>query len=123
MKRRDFVVALVGAAAAAPLKAWAQRTVPIIGVLSPFNDAETTMLADFRAGLRDYGYVDGQNIKIEYRSAEGRVEILPQLIADLLSRNADVIVTSSAPAVLALRQATSKLPVVFARIGDALSQG
>jgi len=123
MKRRDFVVALVGAATAAPLKARAQRTVPIIGVLSPFNDAETTMLADFRAGLRDYGYVDGQNIKIEYRSAEGRVEILPQLIADLLSRNADVIVTSSAPAVLALRQATSKVPVVFARIGDALSQG
>lgn len=123
MKRRDFVVALVGAATTAPLKARAQRTVPIIGVLSPFNDAETTMLADFRAGLRDYGYVDGQNIKIEYRSAEGRVEILPQLILDLLSRNADVIVTSSAPAVLALRQATSKSPVVFARIGDALSQG
>ena len=81
------------------------------------------MLADFRAGLRDYGYVDGQNIKIEYRSAEGRVEILPQLILDLLSRNADVIVTSSAPAILALREATSKSPVVFARIGDALSQG
>ena len=123
MKRREFVVALGGAAISAPLDAWAQRTVPIVGVLSPFNNAESTLLADFRAGLREYGYVDGQNLRIEYRSAEGRLELLPDLISDLLSRNADVIVTSSAPAIQAARQATSKTPIVFARVGDALDQG
>jgi putative ABC transport system substrate-binding protein len=123
MRRREFVVALGGAAISAPLDAWAQRTVPIVGVLSPFNNAESTLLADFRAGLREYGYVDGQNLRIEYRSAEGRLELLPDLISDLLSRNADVIVTSSAPAIQAARQATSKTPIVFARVGDALNQG
>ena len=87
MKRREFVAALGSAAISLPLDAWAQRTVPTIGVLSPFNDAESTLLADFGAGLREYGYVDGQNLRIEYRSAEGRLELLPDLISDLLSRN------------------------------------
>ncbi|HEX3114995.1 MAG TPA: ABC transporter substrate-binding protein [Bradyrhizobium sp.] len=123
MKRREFVVALGGAVISAPLDAWAQRAVPIVGVLSPFNDAESTLLADLRAGLRDYGYVDGQNLRIEYRSAEGRLELLPDLISDILRRNADVIVTSSAPAIQAARQVTSKTPIVFARVGDAVNQG
>jgi putative tryptophan/tyrosine transport system substrate-binding protein len=123
MKRREFVVALGGAAVAVPVTAWAQRTKTVIGVLSPFSDAESTLLADFRAGLREYGYFDGQNLSIEYRSAEGQVELLPDLVLDILRRNPDVIVTSSVPAIQAARRATSKTPIVFARVGDAINQG
>jgi putative ABC transport system substrate-binding protein len=123
VKRRDFFSALGSITIAAPSSFWAQRTSPIVGVLSPFNDDESTLLADLRAGLREYGYVDGQNLRIEYRSAEGRLELLPDLISDLLKRNADVIVTSSAPAIQAARQATGKTPIVFARVGDAVNQG
>jgi putative ABC transport system substrate-binding protein len=124
MKRRAFITAWGGAAVSlSALDGWAQRTIPLIGVLSPFNDATSTMSADFRDGLHEYGYIEGKNISIEYRSAEGQLELLPDLILDLLGRKADIIVTSSAPAVLAARQATSKTPVVFARVGDALAQG
>jgi putative ABC transport system substrate-binding protein len=123
MKRREFISLAAGAPIAMPLSAWAQRIMPVLGVLSPFNDAESTLLADLRAGLREYGYVEGQNVRIEYRSAEGRVELLPGLISDILQRNADIIVTASAPAIRAASQATSKTPIIFARMGDAVDQG
>jgi putative ABC transport system substrate-binding protein len=123
MKRREFISLAAGAAIAAPLPTWAQRMMPVVGILSPFNDAESTLLADVRAGLRHYGYVEGQNVRIEYRSTEGRVELLPGLVSDILQRNADVIVTASAPAIRAASQATTKTPIIFARMGDAVDQG
>jgi putative ABC transport system substrate-binding protein len=92
-------------------------------VLSPFIDAESSFLADFREGLREYGYTEGQNVRIEYRSAEGKVELLPGLVADLIGRNVDIVVTSSAPAIQVARRATSKIPIVMARVGDAVDQG
>src|SRR3954471_4162846 len=125
MRRRDFI-ALAGAGGMAwPISARAQKRgeVSIVGVLSPFRDNESTLMADVRAGLRDHGYIEGQNLRIEYRSAEGRTERLSGLALDLINANVDIIVTSSAPAIQIVRTATSKIPVVFARVGDALDQG
>jgi putative ABC transport system substrate-binding protein len=125
MRRRDFI-ALAGAGGMAwPISALAQQRgkVSIVGVLSPFKDSESTLMTDVRAGLRDHGYIEGQNLKIEYRSAEGRTERLSGLALDLMNANVDIIVTSSAPAIQIVRTATSKIPVVFARVGDAVDQG
>jgi putative ABC transport system substrate-binding protein len=125
MRRRDFISLLGGAAVTLPLAAHAQQTtrLPLVGVLSPFIDSESSFLADFREGLREHGYIEGRNLSIEYRSAEGRGELLPGLISDLVRRNVDIIVTSSAPAIQVARQATSRIPIVFARVGDAVNQG
>jgi len=127
MRRREFISLLSGTAAAIalPFTARAQQTtkLPVVGMLSPFIDAESSFLSDFRKGLSYYGYSEGRNIKIEYRSAEGKVELLPSLVADLISRNVDIIVTSSAPAIHAARQATHGIPIVMARVGDAVDQG
>ena len=125
MRRRDFISLLGGTAVALPLAAHAQQTtrLPLVGVLSPFIDSESSFLADFREGLREHGYLEGRNLRIEYRSAEGRGELLPDLISDLVRRNADIIVTASAPAIQVARQATSRIPIVFAGVGDAVNQG
>jgi len=125
MRRRDFIALALAGGMAWPISAPAQKRdkVSIVGVLSPFKDSESTLMTDVRAGLRDHGYIEGQNLKIEYRSAEGRTERLSGLALDLMNANVDIIVTSSAPAIQIVRTATSKIPVVFARVGDALDQG
>jgi len=124
LRRRDFIALAAAGSIQWPFVAQAQNnTRPLVGVLSPFNDAESTFLEDLRAGLRDYGYVEGKNLKIEYRSAEGRIEQLRDMALDLIRANVDLIVTSSAPAIQIVRQTTNKLPIVFARVGDALDQG
>jgi putative ABC transport system substrate-binding protein len=87
---------------------------PVIGVLSPFIDADSTFLADLH---------DGREIVIEYRSAEGRVERLPGLAEELVRLKVEVIVTASAPAIRFVQQATSTIPIVMARVGDAVDQG
>jgi putative ABC transport system substrate-binding protein len=125
MRRREFISLLGGAAVAWPLAARAQQTtkLPVVGVLSPYIDAESAFLADLREGLREYSYTEGRNVRIEYRSAEGKVELLAGLAADLVRRNVDIIVTSSAPTIQIARQATNKIPIVMARVGDAVDQG
>jgi putative ABC transport system substrate-binding protein len=126
MQRRQFFSVLGAVAGAAwPLSALAQkRSKPaVVGLLSPFNDAQSTFLADLRSGLRDRGYIEGENLKIEYRSAEGRPEQLRSMAMDLIRANVDIIVTSSAAAIQIVREATNRLPIVFARVGDALDQG
>ena len=101
----------------------AQTTRPAIGVLSPFIDSESTFLNDLRDGLGELGFRDGRNITIEYRSAEGRVDRLPTLADELVRRKVDVMVTATAPAIRFAQQATHTIPIVMARVGDAVDQG
>jgi len=127
MYRRRFIL-LVGAAAGWPFAGRAQqRAMPIIGILafaSPDNAGAQRMLAAFREGLGETGYVEGQNVAIEYRWAEVRADRLPVLAADLVSRKVDVIVTEGGdPSVAAARQATSTIPVVFHTAGDPVALG
>jgi putative ABC transport system substrate-binding protein len=92
-----------------------------VGNSSP--SLEPRLLAAFRDGLRDLGYVEGQNIRIEYRWAEGRYERLPDFMAELVRLKVDLIVVAGTPATLAAMKATSAIPIVMAVIGDALEAG
>jgi putative ABC transport system substrate-binding protein len=124
MERRTFM-ALVSGLLAAPLVAEAQQTakVPRIGLLG-FNLATNPHLPEaFRQGLRDLGYVEGRNVVIEYRNAEGKFERLPALAAELVALKVDVIVAGGRAQALAAQQATRTLPIVFTGVGDPVSMG
>jgi putative tryptophan/tyrosine transport system substrate-binding protein len=127
MRRREFVTVLAGAATY-PLLAGAQRKpMPVIGILAaaaPDNALALWNLAAFREGLGEFGYVEGQNVAIEYRWAEAHFDRPPALAADLVDRKVDVIVTEGGdPSVLAAKQATSTIPVVFHTDGDPVARG
>jgi putative tryptophan/tyrosine transport system substrate-binding protein len=125
-KRRDFISLLGGAAAAWPLAARAQQgsRLRCIGMLETVPAAANAANFDaFRRGLRELGYVEGQNVTIEYRSADGRAERFPALAAELVRLPVDVIVTRGTPAALAAKQATTTIPVVMAAIGEPLGVG
>ena len=115
------LVALVSVAVLSSLASAQQR--PVIGILSPFVDADSDFLKDLRAGLAERGLREGRDIAIEYRSAEGRIERLPELAAELTKLKVDVIVTASAPAIRFVQKATPTIPIVMARVGDAVDQG
>ncbi len=98
--------------------------VPLVGVLSPSIDPATSLFHEvFRQRLRELGYVEGQSIALEYRSADGRYERLPALAAELVGLKVDAIVTWSTPATLAAKHATSTIPVVFTAVADPLLSG
>jgi putative ABC transport system substrate-binding protein len=117
MKRRAFVLALGGALTAARELRAQQRAVPVIGFLStasPDRPSTIRNLAAFRESLSEAGYIEGQNLAIEYRWAKGHYDRLPDLAADHVNRKVDVIVaTGGTPSALAARNATSTIPIVF----------
>jgi putative ABC transport system substrate-binding protein len=126
MDRRAFLSAMSGGLLAAPLAAEAQPAPGIhrIGFLGNSTPAlEANLVGPFREGLRELGYIEGQNILIEYRWAEGKYERLAALVAELLSRNVEVIVTAGTPASHAVKKATTSVPLVMVAVGDPVASG
>jgi putative ABC transport system substrate-binding protein len=126
MERRRFIQVIAGGLLAAPLAVEAQQVakVPRIGYLAPGLSANPSMHEAFRRGLRDLGYVEGRDVAIEYRDAEGKDDRLPALAAELVALKVDVIVTNGGTlAALAAQQATKTLPIVFVSAGDPVSSG
>ena len=126
MRRRKFITLLGGAAFAGTLSARAQepRKLPTIGYLSPTTrELDVPRLAAFVERLRDLGWIEGRTISIEYRWAEGRNERLAETAAEFVRRKVDVIVTAATPPSVAIKQATSVIPIVFAAVGDPVGAG
>jgi ABC-type uncharacterized transport system substrate-binding protein len=125
VKRRDFITLFGGAAVAWPLAARAQQaTMPVIGMLSPRAAGDVPyLLAVFRQGLKDTGFVEGQNVAIEYRFADNQNERLPALVADLVQRQVTVIAATTTLAALAAKAATTTIPIVFETGNDPVRLG
>jgi len=126
VRRREFIALLGGAAAAWPLGVRAQQShrVPHIGVLllgTPTSFAPRTQA--FVEGLRDLGYVDGKTVAIEWKWGQDRVDRLPDLAAELVGLQVDVIVTGGTPAARALKDATRTIPIIMAMVGDPVGAG
>jgi putative ABC transport system substrate-binding protein len=123
LKRREFIT-LLGGAVAWPLPAHAQQPkMATIGILVTGNPSPEAFLEGFRVALRAAGLIEGQNIRLEVRSAEGNNSLLPQKATELVRLKVDVIVASLTPAVQAARHATSDIPIVMAAAGDPVATG
>jgi putative ABC transport system substrate-binding protein len=124
VKRREFIT-LLGGAAAWPLGVSAQQTtkIPRIGFLTSGLAVNPHLPEAFRRGLHDLGYVEGRNVVIEYRDAEGKLERFPALAAELVALKVDVIVAGNVPQAMAAMQATRTLPIVFAAAADPVASG
>jgi len=126
VRRRELTSLLGGAATAWPLgaaRAQQPAKLPVVGALVIGNIDPTEFWREFRQGLRELGYVEGQNIRFEFRSAEGRLDRLPELAAELVRLKVDVIVTWFTPTALAAKQATHEIPIVMAETGDPIATG
>jgi putative ABC transport system substrate-binding protein len=123
MRRRDFIAVIGGAAVTWPLLARAQQPLPVIGFLNvAAPDGYALYVAAFRDGLKESGYVDGQNVAIEYRWAEAQYDRLPDMVADLVRRQVSVIVANT-PANLVAKKATDTIPIVFTTASDPVQIG
>jgi putative ABC transport system substrate-binding protein len=124
MDRRQLLVVLGKGALAAPLACFAQQQGKVwrVGMLETISmAANTANLGAFRQGMRERGFVEGRNLVIEYRSADGRGERFPELATELVQMNVDLVVTRGTPAAVAAKNATRSIPVVMASIGDPLT--
>src|SRR5262245_38028610 len=124
MRRREFITLLGSAAVASPLTAHAQ-TLPVVGVVSAqSSDTDGVLAAAFRKGLNETGYVEGQNVTLDYHLLEGQYDRLPALMADMVRRQVAVIVTTgSGPAARAAKAATATIPIVFGLGEDPVQSG
>jgi putative ABC transport system substrate-binding protein len=124
MDRRTFLGTLAGGLLAAPLVAGAQQAGKVyrIGFLA-FSPPDPSLDGAFRRGLHEHGYIEGRNVVIEYRSADGQLNRLPDRAAELVALKVDVIVAASTPAALAAKRATTTIPIVFPAAADAVGSG
>jgi ABC-type uncharacterized transport system substrate-binding protein len=129
MRRREFMTLFGGAAAASSMLSLTARAqqpaMPVIGLINPWaSESAASLMAAFRQGLNEAGYVEGQSVGIEYRWAEGRYDLIPELVADLLRRRVAIIATPvSSDAALAAKAATAAIPIVFADGEDPVRVG
>jgi putative tryptophan/tyrosine transport system substrate-binding protein len=125
LKRREFITLLGGAAAAWQVAARAQQpAMPVIGWLNASSpDGYRPMVTAFRQGLQEYGYVEGQNVAIEYRWAEGRIDRLPAMTTELVQRQVAVIAATTVAAALAAKAATTTIPIIFETAYDPIRFG
>jgi ABC-type uncharacterized transport system substrate-binding protein len=126
MRRREFIMFVGFSAVARPIGALAQQTSKIwrVGMLETTSETlNAPNVNAFRRGLRELGYVEGQNLVIEYRSGEGRIERFPDLAVELVRLKVDVVVTRGTPAALAAKNATTTIPIVMAAIGEPAGTG
>jgi putative ABC transport system substrate-binding protein len=117
MRRREFIT-LAGSGVALPLTAYAQKPpMLVIGFLGSVS-ADATRIAAFRQGLAEGGYIEGQNVTVEYHWAENQSDLLPAMVSDLVHRQVAVIAATGTPAALAAKAANTTIPIVFTTIGD-----